>query len=66
MILANRIVSMMFKVLPGIIGTIIKERREAKLSTSDGGSDITGEERVIIIRESVLRALEIIIEELDD
>ena len=66
MILANRIVSMMFKVLPRIIGTIIEERREAKLSTSDGGSDITGEERVIIIRESVLRALEIIIEKLDD
>lgn len=66
MILSNRIVSMMFKLLPGLIGTIIKERREAMLSTSVGGSDITGEERVIIIRESVLRALDIIIQELDD
>ena len=64
--LAIRTISLLVRVLPAIIRSRQTQRKMAKLSTSDGGSTITKDERVIIVRESVLEALEAIVGKLDD
>lgn len=66
MMLAIRTISLLVRVLPAIIRSRQTQRKMAKLSTSDGGSTITKDERVIIVRESVLEALEAIVGKLDD
>lgn len=64
--LAHTVISMLVSTLPKIIRKRQQERSKAKLSTSDGGTKITKAERVIIVRESVLEALESIVGQLDD
>ena len=64
--LAQSVVSLLVSALPAIIMRRQQERKKAKLSSSPGGSKITKEERVIIVRESVLEALNVILGKLDD
>jgi len=64
--LAIKVIALLGRALPAIIRTRQAERKMAKLTTSDGGSRITKAERVTIVRESVLEALEAIVGNLDD
>jgi len=64
--LAIKVIALLGRALPAIIRTRQAERKMAKLSTSEGGATITKDERVTIVRESVLEALEVIVGNLDD
>jgi len=63
--LGGKVMILLARVLPAIIRERQTQRKMAKLSSSDGGTDITREERVMIVRESLEAALEAIIDDLD-
>lgn len=63
--LGGKVMILLAKVLPAIIRERQNQRKMAKLSSSDGGSSITKEERVTIVKESLEAAFDAIVDDLD-
>ena len=63
--LGGKVMILLARVLPSIIRERQTQRKMAKLSSSDGGSSITKEERVKIVKESLEAAFDAIVDDLD-